>query len=236
LSSFLFSPAAFSQPNPVLVGAASDLAPLEQPLIQLGKSSGISIRFVFSSSGQLANQIQNGAPYDVYLSANKDLVDSIAKSGDLRPESVTIYAAGRLALWSKTGKIKQLNDLSATTVRHVALANPAHAPYGQAAKSMLERSGLWTGLEKKAVYGENVRQALQFAESGNAEAALVAWSLVKDRGGILLPNDKHPPIIQAGGVVARSKQQEAAGRFLKLLVSPEGQRLFQQAGFDKPSQ
>ena len=181
----------------------------------------MSLRFTFGPSGGLAHQIANGAPYDVFLSADE------ARVKDL--DSVVVYAEGRIALWSKTGAIQKLDDLH--RVRHIAIANPSHAPYGVAAKQALEKSGLWNRLQSKIVYGESVRNALEYAQSGNAEVAITAWSLVVHRGGVLLPATLHSPIRQAGGVVRSSKNKEAARAFLRFLLTPETQRLLQSNGF-----
>ena len=149
----------------IIVAAASDLAPIEQQMKDLAPK--LPLKFVFGSSGQLASQIRGGAPYDVYLSANLDFVRALETEGRLVVGSVRQYARGRLALYSRDGKVTTLEQLAG--VRNIAIANPAHAPYGVAAKQVLP-----AGLGKKIVYAENVRQALQFAESGNAEAAIVS--------------------------------------------------------------
>jgi molybdate transport system substrate-binding protein len=196
--------------------------------------SGQRVRFTLGASGMLARQIEQGAPYDVFLSANERFVDELLKAGRLEAGSVRVYALGRLGLWSKSGAIREVDQLRGAGVLHVALANPAHAPYGAAAKEFFERRGLWTALERKIVYGENVRQALQFAESGNAEAVITAWSLVFDRGGVLLPGDEHAPIRQSGGVVARRPQPAAARRFLEFLGSERGRRILETHGFSVP--
>lgn len=191
------------------------------------KATGERVRFVFGSSGMLARQIENGAPYDAYLSANEKLVYDLAAQGRLDPNSVRVYAVGRIATWSKYG-----TGLGAA--RRIAMANPAHAPYGVAARQALEKQGLWAGLEQRIVYGENVRQALQFAESGNAEVAITAWSLVFDRGGILLAAELHAPIRQAGGVVASSRQRELAARWLDFLGGAAGRALLARYGLFPP--
>jgi len=221
LSSF-FS-VAFAQPShTLLIAAASDLIDIQAPLARAYTDhNGVRLLFTFGPSGQLARQIANGAPYDVFLSADEDRVKDL--------DSVAIYAEGRIALWSKSGTIRKLDDLAA--LRHIAIANPAHAPYGIAAKQALEKSGLWNKLQAKIVYGESVRNALEYAESGNAEVAITAWSLVVHRGGILLPAVLHSPIRQAGGVVKTSKNKDAARAFLRFLLLPETQRLLENNGF-----
>ena len=182
----------------------------------------------------LARQIEQGAPYDVFLSANERFVTDLAKSGRLAPDSVRVYAYGRLGLWSRDGAVTRLEQLRDRRVVHLAIANPASAPYGAAARQVLEGTGLWKAVESKVVYGENVRQALQFAESGNADAVITAWSLVFERGGVLLPDGGHSPIRQAGAVVAGRPDEAVARRFLDLLGSEEGRRILGAHGFGLP--
>ncbi|MBI4875114.1 MAG: molybdate ABC transporter substrate-binding protein [Acidobacteria bacterium] len=217
----------------LLVAAASDVAPLEKPLSEgFQRATGQRLRFVFGSSGMLARQIENGAPYDVYLSANEQFVRDLVTQSKILSGSVTIYAAGRVALWSKSGAVRTLSDLRAA--RRIAMANPAHAPYGVAARQVLEKQGLWPELQSRIVYAENVRQALQFAESGNADAVLTAWSLVIGRGGVLLPAEWHAPVRQSGGIVASSGQQPLAARLLDFLVSKSGRAILDRFGLFAP--
>jgi molybdate transport system substrate-binding protein len=214
----------------VLVAAAADLANLQNPLAEIAKSRRIRLRFVFGSSGMLARQIENGAPYDVYLSANERYVRELAASGHILPDTVRVYALGRVALWSREGRLKRLEELAAPSVRNVAMPNPAHAPYGVAAREALEKMGLWDRLRTKMVYGENVRQALQFAESGDADAVLTAWSLVINKGGTLVNGDLHAPIRQACGIVKGARNQDAARKFVELLTGAEGAALLRRWG------
>lgn len=227
----------FAQPKQLLVAAAADLAPLETPLTQaFAAVGGPNVRFVLGASGLLTRQIEQGAPYDVFLSADEGFVQQLVREGRLEPDTVRTYAYGRLGLWSRSGKIRRLDDLLAPEVRHLAIANPRHAPYGVAAKAMLERKGLWAKLEPKLVYGENVRQALQYAESGNADAVVTAWSLLlHSPGAVLLPDADYPPIRQAGGVVKGAAQERQARRFLELLATGEGQRILVAGGL-RPAQ
>ncbi len=228
----LISPLAHAE---ILVAAASDLSRLEAPLTEgFLKATGVRLRLSLGSSGMLARQIQNGAPFDVFLSANESYVQQLVETGHIREDSVRVYAVGRLALWSRSGSVKELGSLVDPGLRHLAIANPAHAPYGLAARQLLEHQGLWDRLAGKIVYGENVRQAMQFADIGNAEAAIIAWTLVFDRGGILLPERGHAPLVQAGGVVRSSAQPELAARFLAWLLSAEGQKLLTGYGLFPP--
>lgn len=202
--------------EPLIVAAASDLQPLGQLLSQYRPSR---VRFVFGSSGVLARQVVAGAPFDVFLSADERRVRELESAGKV--EAVVIYTEGRLAIWSKHYPA----DLAALVnpgIRHIAIANPQHAPFGLAAKEALERAGLWDRLKPKIVYGENVRQAFQFAESGNADSAIVSWTLVRDRGGKLIPKELYSPIRQAGGVVRGRPRIEEARKYLKWLTEGEG--------------
>lgn len=215
----------------LLVAAAADLAPLQEPL-QRGfeRQAHERVRITLGSSGNLAHEIENGAPYDVYLSADEQYVSELVQRGMLDSATVRTYALGRLGLWSADKRVMRLDDLLKPSVLHLAIANPAYAPYGVAARELLENRGLWKKLEPKIVYGENVRQALQYAESRNADAVITAWSLLQDRKAVLLPGEWHRPIRQAGGVVKSSHQAEAARKFLDFLTGPEGRKLLQDAG------
>ena len=237
-TSFLLCvPPAYPQAKPeLLVAAAADLTSLQEPLARaFERTEGIRVRFTIGASGMLARQIDQGAPYDLFLSANESFVKDLAKSGKLVPDSVRVYALGRLGLWSKNGAVQKLDALTAPAILHVAIANPTTAPYGAAARETFERLGLWPHLEKKIVYGENVRQALQFAESGNADAVVTSWSLVYDKGGILLSDSTHKPIRQAGGIVAGRPEQAAARRFLDFLASPAGRKILTDHGLTIPA-
>ncbi len=216
------------------VAAASDLSRVA-PAIAAAyrKATGVEIRFSFGSSGALLRQIENGAPYDVYLSANQAYVDEGVAKGALRSGPVQVYATGRLAMWSRSGKYRRVEDLRDPEIRHVAIANPAYAPYGVAAAEALRRAGVWDALESRGrlVFGENIRQTLQYAESGNADAALVAWSHVFDSGGVLVPESLYTPVRQAGAVVRQTSNAAGAARFLEFLMSAEGRAILEKFGF-----
>ena len=220
----------------VTVAGAADLAPLGNSLkAAFERTTGIRVTFTLGSSGMLARQIEHGAPYDIYLSANQQLVEDLVRSGHIRQDSVRIYAHGRLGLWSRTGSVRTLQDLTKPEVLHVAIANPTHAPYGLAALNLLKGSGLFEAIRRKLVYGENVRQAFEYAASGNADATITSWTLLHDREGILLPESWHPPIRQAGGIIAATSQGDASKRFHDFLGSEEGRRLLEQGGLFPPT-
>lgn len=218
-----------AEPKPtceILVAAASDLSSLENQLVRA--VPGCLIRFSFGSSGTFTQQIRNGAPFDVFLSANSAYVKDLELAGKVagRPR---IYGYGRLALWSKSGLA--WSDLAGPRVRHIAIGNPGHAPYGLAAQQALENQGLWQKEHDKIVYAESVRQALQFAETGNAEVCLTAWSLVKDRGGVLVDQTWHAPIEQTGAVLKDGKNPAGGKRFLDFLATDKGRAMLAEHGF-----
>ena len=216
------------------IAAAADLAQTQQGLSQaFHQKTGSDTRFSLGSSGVLAKQIENGAPFDVFISANEQYVKDLSASGHLDPASVHVYAIGRLGLWSFAANIHDLNQLLSPDVKRVAIANPQFAPYGAAAKDLLERSGLWSRLQPKIVYGENVSQALQYAESQNADAAIVSWTLVAAKGGTLLPAD-HAPIRQAVGIVAGTKHPALAHQFVEFLLGPAGRAILSAHGLTPP--
>ncbi|MBL8229850.1 MAG: molybdate ABC transporter substrate-binding protein [Bryobacterales bacterium] len=228
---FILSLTPVAYPAEILVACASDLAPAQAALAESFQKLGSGkLKFVTGSSGMLARQISTGAPFDVFLSANVKYVEDLAASGAITRDSVIVYATGRLALWSRDGKVQRLEDLRRKAVRHIAIANPKHAPYGVAAQQLLEKSGMWAAVRDRIVYGENVRQALQFAESGNADVVLTAWSLLQGRG-VLLPDNLHDPIEQAAGVVSRSRNAAEARRFVQFLRGSEGAAVLRQFGF-----
>ena len=226
--------AGLSSAAELQVAAAADLAQVQAALGgAFAKKSGIPVRWITGSSGVLAKQAENGAPFDVFLSASESYVRDLVLHDSALRDSVVVYATGRVGLWSSSGSVRELNDLLKPAIRHIAIANPAHAPYGLAAKEALESRGLWKKIESKLVYGENVRQALRFAESGNADAVLTAWALVKSKTGAVevSPKGTYKPLRQAGVVLKTTHEEKAAGEFLRFLMSGEAQKIFRDAGF-----
>lgn len=238
-SSLLLSFLLFPTPAPaqtLTVAAAADLSALQQPLTEAFRKNepNLALRFVIGASAALAQQIQNGAPYDIFLSANAEYVDQLISFGKMKPESVRVYAVGRVGLLWRDGKPHPFSDLAAGSVRFVALPNPTLAPYGVAAQQALEHAGIWAKVQPKVVYGENVRETLELFTSGNADAVLTSASLLRGKNPDLIPNDWHAPIVQKGGVVAGTKNLEAARHFMDFLLSPAGQAVFAEFGFGKP--
>jgi molybdate transport system substrate-binding protein len=212
----------------LLIAAASDLAHLEQAM--RSAVPDCSVRVSFASSGTLARQIRYGADFDVFLSASRSFVEAVVRDGLAEASTVVPYAYGRLAFWSTRGVT--WDQLRAGKVTHLAIAHPGHAPYGVAAKQVLESQSLWKTLKPRIVLGESVRQAYQFAATGNADAALVAWSLVFERGAHLIDSRWHSPIEQVGAIVKSGKNPRQARAFLQWLTGQDGQRLLQAQGFE----
>ena len=226
--------------EPLRIAAASDLqGALPGVARAFTGRTGIETSLTFGASGQLAEQIKAGAPFDVFLSANRAFVDDLARGRFVREDSVAPYAVGALVLVvgdSDSSRIVlSLADLARPEVTRIALANPATAPYGAAGKQALERSGLWAAVASKVAQAETVRQALQFVESGNAEAGLVSRANARASSARFMEIDPalYDPIRQTLGVVAATRHADAAGAFRPFLRGDEGQALLVQSGFSR---
>ncbi len=223
--------------EPVQVAAAADLSLAFEEMGKLFESrGGQKVTFSFGASGALAKQLGQGAPFDLFAAANLAFVDSAVKAGACDGATKATYARGHIVVWSKQGghAVHALADLQSPDIKHIAIANPEHAPYGKAAREALTRAGLWSALEPKIVQAENVRQALQFAQTGNADVAIVALSLVtKDDSGNALPIDPalHAPLEQTLVVCRHGKNADGARAFAKLVESSDGQALLKRYGF-----
>jgi molybdate transport system substrate-binding protein len=225
--------------EPLRVAAASDLRDVLPVLARrFAEKTGVEVVPSFNASGLLAEQIKAGAPFDVFLAANMKFVQDLASDGFIRPESVRPYARGTLVLAvhrEAGGAIETLADLKKPGVKKIALANPAFAPYGAAGKQALERAGLWAEVGPKIVQAESVRQALQFVQSGNAEAGLVGRSIARVPEVRVVEVDRtlYDPIIQGLGIVARSRSGEA-GAFREFVLGPEGRKVLEDFGLKAP--
>jgi molybdate transport system substrate-binding protein len=215
------------------IAAASDLAPLADSLVSASPIRPVT--WSFGSSGQLRRQIEAGAPFDLYLSANEEYVRQLEQSGHLLKGSVRVYAQGQLGWWCPSRKLTGINDLLKPEIRRIALPNPAHAPYGAAAVEMLKRAGVYDKLRDKLVFGENVRQAYEFARTGNVDTVITSWTLLQNTpDAALVPTSLYPSIRQAGGVVANSRLARQAQAFLEFLLSPAGQGILRKGGLGQP--
>lgn len=223
--------------RPLRIAAAADVEPVFSALATLyRKQHGREVVISFAASGSLAKQIEHGAPFDLFASASGDHIERLAKKGRVRTESIRSYARGRLTIWTAgSGKLPQsLAELATLPNIRVAVANPEHAPYGQAAVAALQRAGVYDGLARRLVFAENVRQAQQFAESGNTELAIIARSLAGRSGRFVeIPLSLHPPIVQSLAVITGGDEARAS-EFAELLFSPDGRRLLRDSGFLPP--
>ncbi|HUF93886.1 MAG TPA: molybdate ABC transporter substrate-binding protein, partial [Candidatus Limnocylindria bacterium] len=165
-------------PPTLTVFAASDLTfALKELAPAFEQAMKVKVTLVFGSTGHLARQIEHGAPADVFFSANQSFLDALEAKQAILAQTRALYAQGRIVLVAARASGPELGDLRALLgdrVRRVAIANPAHAPYGRAAEEALRTAGLWEALRPKLVYGENIRHALQYVETGAAEAGIVA--------------------------------------------------------------
>jgi molybdate transport system substrate-binding protein len=227
--------------------AANFLPALERLRPRWESRSGDRLLASSAASGQLQAQIAAGAPFDVFLSADAERPQQLEVAGKVLAGSRFTYAIGRLALWSKTTAGVQQGEhwLRSQSYRHLALADPETAPYGVAARQLLQRLQLWDLLtrQQRLVTGASVAQAQQFADSGSAEAALVAYAQVLEGGAAgrgfhwLPPRDWYQPIRQDAAIVAASSRQAEARRFLDWLRSdPEAAAILRAAGYDLPAQ
>lgn len=250
LGTFLFTAcgAAASAGNgssTVRVAAAADLKfALDDIEAELAAEPGIELAITYGSSGTFFQQISNGAPFDLYLSADlaypRQLVDAGLADGD----DLFAYAVGRLVLWTPDGSPVDedagLTALTAPEATRVAIANPEHAPYGKAAVAAMQSAGVYEAVEDKLVLGENVAQAAEFAQSGNAQAGIIALSLalsppLLEAGGYAeIPLDMYPRIDQGGVVMAGARDTAAAHRIKDYLTSEPGQAVLERYGFFLP--
>jgi molybdate transport system substrate-binding protein len=224
----------------ITVAAAADLQfAFEEIGARFEEEKGIRVEFSFGSSGNLAQQIENGAPVDVFASANEAYIEGLQAKGLILEDTRQLYALGRIVLVRYRGaglELGRLEDLLRPEVKHVAIANPDHAPYGLAARQALESAGLWEQVRPKLVYGENVRQALRFVQTGDAEAGIVALSIANVPEVTYVPLDKarYQPLRQTLAVIQGTKHEEAAREFVAYVSGPKGRPIMEKYGFMLP--
>jgi molybdate transport system substrate-binding protein len=241
--SLFFAAASFAQQ--LRIAAAADLQfALSDLASQYERQSGAKLAVTFGSSGNFFAQIQNGAPFDLFFSADSGYPKKLIEGGFAEADSLQTYAFGHLVLWvpadspldpAQSG-IKALLD---PRVQKIAVANPDHAPYGRAAVAALQKSGLYDQLKPKLVFGENISQAAQFVQSGSAQAGLIALSLtvspaMKDGKRWEVPPDWYPPLEQAVVVLKSSPNKPAAVAFLAFLKTPAARATLERYGFVLP--
>ena len=224
----------------VRVAAAADLSKAFGEISEAyEQKTGKKVKATLGSTGLLSKQIVEGAPFDVFFAANVSFVDKVLSQGACEAETKALYARGRIVLWSKgIDKPKTLADLKDGRFRKIAIANPEHAPYGKAAEEALRGSGLWEEIKPKLAFGENVQQTLQFAQTGNADAAIVALSLAITSDGdyTLLDESLHQPLDQALVVCGKGARGDAGRDFAQFVSGPEGRAIMKKYGFLLPGE
>ncbi len=245
LALFIALTAVAARAGEITVAAAADLTfAFQDAAVKFHKATGDTIRLVSGSSGNFFAQIRNGAPYDLFFSADLEYPRKLEAAGLAEPDSLYEYAAGRIVIWvpsaSPLALRRGLPVLLDPRVRRIAIANPQHAPYGRAAAAAMRRAGIYDQLRDKLVLGENISQAAQFAASGNADAGIIALSLalapaLESRGRFVeVPPADYPPILQAAVIVRSSRHKDAARRFIAFLKGREGMALMESYGFTPP--
>ena len=231
-----------AQSGTLTIAAASDLQAVFPHLVSgFERTTGMKATVTFGSSGTFFAQIQNGAPYDVYFSADIDYPRRLAVSGHADGGTLYAYATGRIVLWTRRDSgidvARGLGVLRDARVRRIAIANPVVAPYGRAAVAALRSEKLYDAVQSKLVQGDNVAQTAQLADSGNADVAILAHSLalgpaLSASGTYFeIPASAHPPIEQGAIVISASKHRTAAERFLAYVKGPEARATLRKYGF-----
>ena len=226
--------------NELTVAAASDLTPAFEEIGRAFESTDkTKVVFVFGSTGMLTRQIENGAPVDLFAAASMSYIDELDQKGLIISDSKAIYARGRITLWTSaesTLRLEGIKDLARPEVMRIAIANPDHAPYGLAAKQALESAGIWESVKPKLVYGDNIRQTLQYAQTGNVDVAIVALSLSIQSHGrwSLIPEELHQPLDQGLAIMKSTRKEQTARAFATFLTGPQGRAIMQKYGFTFP--
>ena len=227
------------------VAAAADLRPaLEEISAKFKAESGIVLRVSYGSSGNFFQQLQNGAPFDVFLSANVDYPKKLEQGGLIAPGTYYEFARGSIVLMvpydSKVDLSEGLHALLTPTVKKIAIANPSHAPYGQAAVAAIKNVGIYDWAAPHLVMGENISEAASFVLSGAADAGIVAKSLAFGPAAAKrvkfaeISSKDYPPLLQAMVVLKSSKNLPAAARFETFMRSEDAKKILQQFGFELP--
>ena len=200
------------------------------------RETGIHVTFSFGATAQLAQQIEHGAPFDVFAAADTEHIDELARKDLILPSTRVIYARGKLVLWVPDAgvPVEHIEDLARASVTHVAIANPQLAPYGAAAVETLHALHLWEAVQPKIVYGQNISTTTQYAATGNTDAAFTALALVHDnaRGRkIEVPENLHAPLDQAIAVVRSTTKPEQARKFVEFITSARAREILKRYGY-----
>lgn len=230
----------------ITVAAASDLQFAMQDIAaRFQKETGRSVHLIFGSSGNFSQQIENGAPFDMFFSANIDYPKKLQSAGLTEAGSFYQYATGKIVLWvpqdSKIDVSSGLKVLQSLSVKKIAIANPQHAPYGQAAVAAMQKTAIYDKVKDKLVLGENISQTASFVVSGSADVGIVALSLalsptMKDKGRYFeISATDYPPIEQACVILRTSRNKDLAGQFLDFIKTPAAAEVFRSYGFAVPA-
>jgi molybdate transport system substrate-binding protein len=233
----------------ITVAAAADLQFAMQDIAaRFQAESGKTVKVIYGSSGNFFQQLQNGAPFDIFFSANLEYPKKLEAAGLADPESYYQYAKGKIVIWVPKNSNLDLSSSASLglhallnpSIKKIAIANPQHAPYGQAAVAALQKEHVYDKVRDKLVLGENISQTASFVISGSADVGIVALSLalspnMKDKGHYSeIPADEYPPIEQACVSLSSSKNKESAKQFLSFIKKPEISELLRTYGFDVP--
>jgi molybdate transport system substrate-binding protein len=227
----------------ITVAAAADLQFAMQDIAaRFQKETGRTVKLIYGSSGNFFEQIQNGAPFDLLFSANLDYAKRLETAGLTEPGSYYQYAKGKIVLWvpneSKLDLSSGVRVLLDPSVKKIAIANPQHAPYGQAAVAAMQKEMVYDKVKDKLVLGENISQTASFVASGSADAGIIALSLalspnIKDKGRYVeIPNSDYPPIEQACVILNSSKNKDSAKRFVAFIQTAAIADVLRNYGFD----
>jgi len=246
MMSAFFAPGGMrAQGSEVRIAVAADLKfAMGELSEQFEGRTGTKVNVTFGSSGNFFSQIQNGAPFDLFFSADVEYPKKLEAAGLAEPGTLYEYAIGRLVIWTpadaKVDVTKEgWKSLLDSSIEKIAIANPEHAPYGRAAFAALQASGIYERVKSKLVYGENISQAAQFVQSGSAQAGIVAMSLAVSpamRGGKKwdIPAKMYPPLEQGAIVLKEAKNMAAARAFLEFVKSASSRAIFTKYGFATP--
>jgi len=231
----------------ITIAAAADLTfVFKDVAARFHDETGDTTKISYGSSGNFFSQISNGAPFDLFFSADVNYPKKLEEAGLTQPGTLYKYAVGRLVIWVPTASKLDLSQgmrvLFDPGINKIAIANPEHAPYGAAAVAAMRHDGVFEKVQAKLVKGENISQTAQFVQSGNADIGLIALSLalapaMKSAGRYVeVPPADYPPIVQAAVILKSSRDAEAAKRFLDFMKKPSTVALMAQSGFTQPGQ
>lgn len=229
-----------SHANPqIIIAAASNLRPVFEDLAwQFTEDTGVDVVFTFGASGQLREQIINGAPFDVFAPADPSFVADVIAENRAISESEVDYAVGRLALWSApdTQLPHDITQLADPSYARIAIANPEIAPYGLAAQQALTATGVLPNAQNKLVFGESISDTKQIIDSGNAPVGIIALSLAiaEGREHIVVPDTLHEPLLQSIVITAKESRRNNAQLWIDYLVSDMGAQILEKYGFVRP--